>query len=81
MKESPIQIPVTVLMPAYNEEKSIGTTISRIKGLYPNVEVLAVDDGTTDNTLKVAMEVVADFLLPCSNNIGNETAIKTGLSL
>jgi len=36
---------VTVLLPAYNEEQSIGKTIALIKDRYPDFEVLVVDDG------------------------------------
>jgi glycosyltransferase involved in cell wall biosynthesis len=67
-------------MPAYNEELSIGETIRRIKGLYPDFEILVVDDGSTDNTLHAAMEAGAN-VWPHPYNIGNGAAIKTGLRI
>lgn len=70
--------PVTVLMPAFNEEKAIGETIRRVKELYPDFEVLVVDDGSTDNTLRVAMDAGAN-VWPHPYNIGNGAAIKSGL--
>lgn len=43
--------PVTVVIPAYNEEKSILKTIySVLESDYPNLSVLVVDDGSTDDT-------------------------------
>ena len=69
---------VTVLLPAYNEEQAIGQTIASIKDLYPDYEVLLVDDGSTDNTIKVAMDAGAN-VWPHPYNIGNGAAIKTGL--
>ena len=69
---------ITVLLPAYNEEASIGETIRGIKTLYPQFEVLVVDDGSTDNTLRVAMEAGAN-VWPHPYNIGNGAAVKTGL--
>jgi len=69
---------VTVLLPAYNEEQSIGQTIASIKQLYPDYEVLVVDDGSTDNTIKIAMDAGAN-VWPHPYNIGNGAAIKTGL--
>jgi cellulose synthase/poly-beta-1,6-N-acetylglucosamine synthase-like glycosyltransferase/peptidoglycan/xylan/chitin deacetylase (PgdA/CDA1 family) len=43
--------PVTVLIPAFNEEKVIVTTIERILASdYPNLEVLVIDDGSKDHT-------------------------------
>jgi peptidoglycan-N-acetylglucosamine deacetylase len=42
---------VTVLIPAFNEEKVIVTTIERILASdYPNMEVLVIDDGSKDHT-------------------------------
>jgi len=42
---------VTVLIPAFNEEKVIVTTIERILASdYPNMEILVIDDGSKDHT-------------------------------
>lgn len=69
---------ITVLLPAYNEELSIGETIRQIKALYPAFEILVVDDGSTDQTLRIAMEAGAN-VWPHPYNIGNGAAIKTGI--
>ncbi len=46
---------VTVIAPAYNEEKAIGKTIDALLKLsYPNKEIIIVDDGSTDKTLETA---------------------------
>lgn len=47
---------VTILLPAYNEEGVIGITIQKLRELYPDFEILVVDDGSTDNTMKEAMD-------------------------
>lgn len=78
LSSSPIS--VTVLLPAYNEELAIGTTIQRIKELHPDFEILVVDDGSTDNTMRVAMDAGAN-VWPHPYNIGNGAAIKTGLRM
>jgi cellulose synthase/poly-beta-1,6-N-acetylglucosamine synthase-like glycosyltransferase/peptidoglycan/xylan/chitin deacetylase (PgdA/CDA1 family)/spore germination protein YaaH len=45
---------VAVIIPAYNEEKVIRKTIESIlKSTYPNLEIIFVDDGSTDGTLNV----------------------------
>ncbi len=80
MKETTQRVPVTVLMPAYNEEQSIAATIQKIKDLYPDFEVLVIDDGSTDNTLRVAMDAGAN-VWPHPYNIGNGAAIKSGLRI
>lgn len=69
---------VTVLLPAYNEGPIIGKTIQAIKNLYPDFEILVIDDGSTDNTLQVAMDAGAN-VWPHPYNIGNGAAIKSGL--
>ena len=51
MEDNKKKFPVTILMPAYNEELSIGETIRRARELYPDYEILVVDDGSTDNSL------------------------------
>lgn len=69
---------VTVLLPAYNEEESIGGLIREIKSLHPEFEILVVDDCSTDQTLNIARDAGA-IVWPHSYNIGNGAAVKTGL--
>lgn len=52
---------VSVIVPAWNEEKVIKKTINTLlKNLYPRLEIIVVDDGSTDNTYKVASEAYKD---------------------
>ena len=43
-----------VVIPTYNEEKAIGGLIDKIRGL--GLDIVIVDDGSTDNTVKIAGE-------------------------
>ena len=48
---------VTVLIPAYNEEAVIATCVrAALEVDYPELEVLILDDGSTDGTVAVAEE-------------------------
>ena len=69
---------ISVLLPAYNEEETIGGTIRKIKELYPDFEIMVVDDGSTDNTRQEAIDAGAN-IWSHPYNIGNGAAIKTGL--
>ncbi|NOQ46769.1 MAG: glycosyltransferase [Desulfobulbaceae bacterium] len=72
------QYEITVLLPAYNEEQSIGTTVAEIKRFNPDVEVLVVDDGSADNTMQEAIAAGAN-VWPHPYNMGNGAAVKSGL--
>jgi len=80
MSEQNRQPNVTILLPAYNEEQSIAATINNIRKLHPDFEILVIDDGSTDNTMRVAMDAGAT-VWPHPYNIGNGAAVKTGLRM
>lgn len=45
---------VCVVVPCYNEEKTIGNCLSALKNqTYPNYEILVIDDASTDSTPQI----------------------------
>lgn len=49
---------VSVLIPAYNHELYIEETVISIWGQnYPNLEIVAVDDASSDNTFAILNEL------------------------
>lgn len=57
LKESPLAPPVTIIVPAHNEEKSIRVAVRNLLELdYPQLELVVVNDGSQDRTLEEMRE-------------------------
>lgn len=68
---------LSIVLPAKNEAKSLGTLLAELRDLYPAAEIIVVDDGSTDNTSQVSKDAGAKSVRhPYS--MGNGAAIKTG---
>ena len=44
----------TIIIPTLNEEKNIAGIIDKIKELYPKIKIIIADDGSSDDTQKIA---------------------------
>ena len=66
-----------VLIPAYNEESRIGTVVQRVREMYPDFDVLVVNDGSRDNTVGAAAAAGAT-VVSHPFNMGYGVAIQTG---
>jgi glycosyltransferase involved in cell wall biosynthesis len=77
--ESQAEILLSIIIPTYNEAGAIAATIKEITKLtLPNYELIVVNDGSTDDTARVAQEAGAQ-VLSHPYNIGNGAAVKTGI--
>ncbi|MDO4793084.1 MAG: glycosyltransferase [Filifactor alocis] len=73
-------IPVSVLVPAYNEEVTIVDSIKSLLNLdYPAYEIIVISDGSTDNTARYVKEAFS--LKKSSRSLREHIACKRSLGI
>jgi len=71
-----------IQIPSYNEALTLGETIVDIPRSIPGISrvlVLVIDDGSTDDTVRVAFESGADYVIRHRRNSGLAQAFMTGI--
>ncbi|MGO9119506.1 MAG: glycosyltransferase family 2 protein [Desulfomonilaceae bacterium] len=69
---------VTIVIPAFNEEKTIADVIHRVRQSVPEARILVIDDGSSDATAQEAGSAGAEVISHPLNK-GNGAAVKTAL--
>jgi len=72
-----------VQIPCFNEEETLARTINDIPRSFKgvdDVELLIIDDGSTDKTVEVARELGVDHIVQLTNNKGLAEAFMAGLN-
>ncbi len=76
---------LSVVIPAYEEQGNIALTLERLRSgladaLGPRpVEIIVVDDGSRDETVRRAAEGGADRVISLGRNRGKGAAVRTGI--
>lgn len=73
---------IIVMIPAYNEEKTISKVIKEIPRKINDtgfVEILVIDDGSTDKTIEVSLNAGADYILKNPKNLGLAQTFQKGM--
>lgn len=83
---NPLQTPlVSVIIPAYNEEvNAVRTVRNLLKSDYPNLEIIFVDDGSTDATYEKVQKAFAGHpkvKLFTKENGGKASALNFGINI
>lgn len=82
MKENILQYKVSIIVPVYNAEKYLEECIdSLINQTYENIEIILVNDGSTDNSLNICKEYekYTNLRVITQENQGVSTARNKGL--
>ena len=66
-----------IIIPALNEERSIGKVIGEVRGQLPQADILVVNDGSTDATGNIAREEGV-LILEHPYNMGIGATMQTG---
>ena len=75
-------IKLIIQVPCFNEEQHLAATLHELPRFVPGVaevEVLVIDDGSSDRTSEVARLNGADYIVRLSNNRGLAQAFRTGI--
>ena len=84
MHESGSGIRLSVVMPVYNEAATLDTAARRVRAVPLEMELICVDDGSTDGSLDVlrALETegVVHHVLAHGRNRGKGAAVRTGIA-
>lgn len=79
----PGDLRLSVVIPAYDEAARIGDTVARVRaalaGVDDGVEIVVVDDGSTDATAAEARAAGADVVIEQPHNLGKGAAVRTGV--
>jgi biofilm PGA synthesis N-glycosyltransferase PgaC len=78
--------PVAVLIPCHNEGNVIAATIRKVAAnRYPNFEIVAINDGSTDETGAVLDDLIAEIpklrVVHITQNRGKAMALRAGAQL
>lgn len=76
-----VTAPVSVIVPAYNEAANIAATVrSLVSSVYPALEVIVVDDGSSDGTADIVERMgLRGVRVIRQANAGKPAALNTGI--
>jgi glycosyltransferase involved in cell wall biosynthesis len=75
---------LSVVIAAYNEERTLGSVVDRVRAIPLDVEIIAVNDGSADRTGEVLDRLLAEGRISVAlhhpRNRGKGAALRTGIA-
>ncbi len=72
---------VSIIIPVYNSERFLRRTMeSAINQTYSNMEIICIDDGSTDNSLKILEEFSEKIQIITQKNQGLASSVNNAIS-
>ncbi|MBC7261555.1 MAG: glycosyltransferase, partial [Chloroflexi bacterium] len=86
IKETTPEYYLSIVIPTWNEEKRLPQTLQKItlhlQTKRYSAEIIVVDDGSTDNTVRVAQEFAQKYpsvRIICNDHRGKAYTVRTGM--
>ena len=70
-------VALSIIIPAKNEAEAIGGVVATARDVFPDAEIIVVDDGSTDSTADIARTAGATVVAH-PESLGNGAAVKSG---
>ncbi|MGB7295256.1 MAG: glycosyltransferase family 2 protein [Candidatus Aminicenantales bacterium] len=67
-----------IVVPAYNEEKTVAAVLSAIREAAPDFDILVINDGSTDRTSEIVRSFPSVAVIDLPINLGIGGAVQTG---
>ena len=85
----PMKYSISIVVPIFNEKDNVKNLVAEIEGVFKNspstVELILVDDGSTDGTREILKEISAEYdwikVIIFTRNYGQTAAMSAGFKL
>jgi len=69
----------TVIIPIYNEERTLPSLIKKLDRLDDKIEIIIIDDGSNDSTIDLLIQINQFTIIRNESNIGKGASIRKGV--
>jgi len=72
---------ISIVIPVYNESVVVKSVIEDLKQKRPDDNIIAVNDGSSDNSLEILLSINDIYVLSHDINLGQGAALQTGIEM